>query len=316
MTKLSDTQRIILSRASQRDDRLAVPPERLPAAARQTVAKSLLKQGLVSEEPVSANNARGAWQIDGRPRLLRITDGGLRAIGVELEETTAVDEAELGGLTAAEHEEEQALAQAALDADVERGADAADGQPAQAADGAQQPDAASSHAAGQGESLAALPAAPPPEGAEAVPAPQRPSVSSHGGSGRSAALRVAAAAILTAWDAPGRDGLDGAVAALRAAFAGRPARQASAPRQPRGGTKQETVLALLRRDEGATIAQDMETTGWQQHTVRGFLAGLKRKGITVEVLERVRQVGPDKQGAKGSYSIYRVAAATAPSEAG
>jgi hypothetical protein len=41
--------------------------------------------------------------------------------------------------------------------------------------------------------------------------------------------------------------------------------------------------------------------------VRGFLAGLKRKGITVEVLERVRQVGPNKEGAKGSYSVYRVA---------
>jgi hypothetical protein len=49
--------------------------------------------------------------------------------------------------------------------------------------------------------------------------------------------------------------------------------------------------------------------------VRGFLAGLKRKDITVEVLERVRRVGPNKQGAKGSYSIYRIAAA-APVEAG
>jgi len=71
------------------------------------------------------------------------------------------------------------------------------------------------------------------------------------------------------------------------------------------------VLALLRRDEGATIAQVIDATGWQSHTVRGFLAGLKRKGIEVEVLERVRQVGPNRQGAKGSYSIYRVAAAPA-----
>jgi hypothetical protein len=52
----------------------------------------------------------------------------------------------------------------------------------------------------------------------------------------------------------------------------------------------------------------MEATGWAQHTVRGFLAGLKKKGHTVEVLERVRQVGPGSQGAKGTYSIYRVAA--------
>ncbi len=47
----------------------------------------------------------------------------------------------------------------------------------------------------------------------------------------------------------------------------------------------------------------------QQHTVRGFFAGLKKKGITVDVLERVRQVGPGKQGAKGSYTVYRVAEA-------
>jgi hypothetical protein len=70
------------------------------------------------------------------------------------------------------------------------------------------------------------------------------------------------------------------------------------------------VLALLRRSEGATIAQVMEATGWQQHTVRGFFAGLKkRQGIAVEVMERVRQVGPNNTGAKGSYSIYRIAEA-------
>jgi len=52
----------------------------------------------------------------------------------------------------------------------------------------------------------------------------------------------------------------------------------------------------------------MEATGWAQHMVRGFLAGLKKKGHMVEVLERVRQVGPGSQGAKGSYSVYRIAA--------
>ena len=84
-------------------------------------------------------------------------------------------------------------------------------------------------------------------------------------------------------------------------------RESGAPRKPRAGTKQEAVLALLRRPEGATIAQIVEATQWQSHTVRGFLAGLKRKGITVEVLERVRQVGPNKEGAKGSFSVYRLA---------
>lgn len=47
--KISDTQRVIHSQASQCDDRLAVSPECLPAAAQQTVAKSLLKLGLVSD---------------------------------------------------------------------------------------------------------------------------------------------------------------------------------------------------------------------------------------------------------------------------
>jgi hypothetical protein len=52
----------------------------------------------------------------------------------------------------------------------------------------------------------------------------------------------------------------------------------------------------------------VDATGWQQHTVRGFFAGLKkRQGIAVEVMERIRQVGPGKDGAKGSYSIYRIA---------
>ena len=64
---------------------------------------------------------------------------------------------------------------------------------------------------------------------------------------------------------------------------------------------------MLRRAEGATIAQICKAAGWQQHTVRGFFAGLKkRQGIEVQALERVRMVGPNKEGAKGSYNIYRV----------
>jgi Protein of unknown function (DUF3489) len=64
------------------------------------------------------------------------------------------------------------------------------------------------------------------------------------------------------------------------------------------------VLALLRRPEGATVAQVAAATGWAQHTVRGFFAGLKKKGIEITVLERVRMVGPNKEGAKGSFTIY------------
>ena len=139
-------------------------------------------------------------------------------------------------------------------------------------------------------------------------APGRPSWSPRSTS----VLRGAATAVLAVWDAgEGQPGMPGAVEDLRAALsradAIRSARELSAPRRPREGTKHATILALLRRPEGATIAQAMAMTGWAQHTVRGFLAGLKKKGHTVEVLERVRQVGPGAQGARGSYSIYRIA---------
>ena len=50
----------------------------------------------------------------------------------------------------------------------------------------------------------------------------------------------------------------------------------------RAGSKLAAVLAMLQRPEGTTIAQVMETTGWQSHTVRGTFAGiLKRKGVVI-----------------------------------
>ena len=125
-------------------------------------------------------------------------------------------------------------------------------------------------------------------------------------------LRIAAVAVVAAWDdQDNRDAgiiaaLEAPMDALRALLAEKAPREAATPRKPREGTKQEAVLALLRRTEGATIAQITETTGWQQHTVRGFLAGLKKKGIKIDTLEKVRMVGPNKEGAKGSFSIYKV----------
>ena len=125
-------------------------------------------------------------------------------------------------------------------------------------------------------------------------------------------LRSAAAAVLAAWDDQNnRDtdivaALEAPMNALRSLLAEKAPRVTNAPRKPREGTKQEAVLTLLRRTEGATIAQIMETTSWAGHTCRGFLAGLKKKGIKVEILEKVRTVGPNKEGAKGSYSVYAI----------
>jgi len=51
----------------------------------------------------------------------------------------------------------------------------------------------------------------------------------------------------------------------------------------RDGTKQAQLIAMLRRGEGATIAQIVKATGWRPHTVRGVFAGAlqKRLGLTV-----------------------------------
>jgi hypothetical protein len=125
-------------------------------------------------------------------------------------------------------------------------------------------------------------------------------------------LRSAALAVLDAWDdAQGEHaGLAEAIERLRQALAApATARPASGPRPSRTGTKQAAVLALLRRPEGASGPAIAAATGWAPHTVRGFLAGLKQRGVAVLVHEHVRQVGPGKEGVKGSFTIYRLAEA-------
>ena len=51
--------------------------------------------------------------------------------------------------------------------------------------------------------------------------------------------------------------------------------------QPRE-TKIGKVVKLLKRKNGATIEQIVEATGWQSHTVRAALTGLKKKGHLIE----------------------------------
>lgn len=44
-------------------------------------------------------------------------------------------------------------------------------------------------------------------------------------------------------------------------------------------SKHDCILALLSRRDGATISEMMEASGWQQHSVRGFLAGTVKKKL-------------------------------------
>ena len=88
MTKLTDTQRVILSAASQRTDRLALPlPKSLKGGAAHKVVNALVHKGLLKE--VKANSKLGdpVWREsdDGQRFTLIITDAGFTAIGIEVE---------------------------------------------------------------------------------------------------------------------------------------------------------------------------------------------------------------------------------------
>jgi len=92
------------------------------------------------------------------------------------------------------------------------------------------------------------------------------------------------------------------------AKAAKPAKAAPGEKPtPRAGTKQAQMIEMLKRPEGATVEQIAEATGWQHHTIRGAISGaLKKKlGLTVEAT-RTREVGPNKAGAKGSSTVYRI----------
>lgn len=51
--------------------------------------------------------------------------------------------------------------------------------------------------------------------------------------------------------------------------------------EPGRMTKQALVLAMLRSEHGATLAQLVDVTSWQPHTVRAALTGLRKKGHTI-----------------------------------
>jgi DNA-binding MarR family transcriptional regulator len=93
MTKLSDTQLVILGAAAQREDRNVLPlPGSLRGGAAAKVVGALLSRGLIAETVTESQTKADAalnriWRNaeDGRAILLHITDAGLAANGIEPE---------------------------------------------------------------------------------------------------------------------------------------------------------------------------------------------------------------------------------------
>lgn len=218
---MTDTVRAVLAAAAEQPAYLVVLPNRLPAAARQAVARSMLRAGLLEEMP--AADEWPVWRTgeDGQRQNLRATQAGLGAVGTPATSVVII--------------QPSSRASARL------------------------------------------------------------------------SLRSAAQAVLQAWDDPDphRPALPGFIDALGSVLALSKRSSPDGPRQPRPDTKRAAVLAMLRRQEGATVTQVIEATGWARHTVHGFLAGLKKAATPVTVLGRVKQVGAG-QGSKGSYTVYGI----------
>jgi Protein of unknown function (DUF3489) len=74
---------------------------------------------------------------------------------------------------------------------------------------------------------------------------------------------------------------------------------------PRQGSKLAEVIVLLNRNKGASIEELIAATGWQAHSTRAALTGLRQRGYGIE-----RQ-----RGGKGEASIYRIVDSPAHSKA-
>ena len=80
-----------------------------------------------------------------------------------------------------------------------------------------------------------------------------------------------------------------------------PARSLDQPVKHRADSKQARVIEMLMKPEGTTIDNIMKATHWQQHSVRGFFAGIIRKKLKLTLTSEAAEAG----------RIYKVTASAA-----
>ncbi len=102
-----------------------------------------------------------------------------------------------------------------------------------------------------------------------------------------ASIRDAEAKLKAARTAP-TPAQDGTPVAPKKAKAAKQAATKDAAPTTRDGSKKAIVLDMLKRPDGATLADIMSATSWQAHSVRGFISGslTKKMGLKVESLKR------------------------------